>query len=498
MRTAWPSRRELAIRLAALDARIAATPDATHLEFIRACLLEAIGRRDEAKHAYLAIARRVPSHFGAINNLGTLLYGRGLRRAARRAYEIVVARHPRDVVGHANLAQLLVEMGELRKAYRAYNAVLAIDPENATAHHGLASVFERLGDPETAQQHRTIGFRNRPITFVPYRGDRKPVRLLALGTAEEGNVAMQMFRDDMLFEMHALVAETFDVTGELPPHDVVFNTVGDADRCAAALDAAEAILARTNAPVINPPSVVRATGRVANAARFAHVPGVLTATTVAFAREQLLATDAAQMLVVQGFSWPVLLRSPGYHTGQHFVKVDAPDALAAAVRDLPGEELLAIQYLDTRSADGLTRKYRVMIVDGALYPVHVAISKNWKVHYFTADMSEDTSHRTEDGAFLRDMTGVVGPRAMAALEAIREVLGLDYGGIDFSIDAAGKVVVFEANATMIALLPEGDARWVYRRAPITRLHRAIREMLVARAMASKSAEASGDAGWTWT
>jgi hypothetical protein len=498
VRTAWPSRRELALRLAALDARIAATPDATHLQFIRACLLEAIGRRDEARLAYLEIAQRVPTHFGAINNLGTLLYGRGLRRAARRAYEIVVARHPRDVVGHANLAQLLVEMGELRKAYRAYEAVLAIDPENATAHHGLASVFERLGDPEAAQKHRSIGFRNRPVTFVPYRGDRKPVRLLALGTAEEGNVAMQMFRDDMLFEMHALVAETFDVTSELPPHDVVFNTIGDVERCAAALDAADAILARTNAPVINPPSVVRDTGRVANAARFALVPGVLTATTVAFAREHILAPDAAQKLAAHGFSWPLLLRSPGYHTGQHFIKVDGPDDLTTAVRDLPGEELLAIAYLDTRSADGLTRKYRVMIVDGVLYPVHVAISKNWKVHYFTADMSEDASHRTEDDAFLRDMAGVLGPRVMAALDAIREQLGLDYGGIDFSIDASGNVVIFEANATMIALLPEGDTRWAYRRAPITRLHRAIRDMLVARATVPHGIAASDDAGWTWT
>jgi hypothetical protein len=39
---------------------------------------------------------------------------------------------------------------------------------------------------------------------------------------------------------------------------------------------------------------------------------------------------------------------------------DLPDA----VSELPGDELLVIQYLDARGADGKSRKYRVMMVDG--------------------------------------------------------------------------------------------------------------------------------------
>ena len=66
---------------------------------------------------------------------------------------------------------------------------------------------------------------------------------------------------------------------------------------------------------------------------------------------------------------------------------------------------------------------------------------------------------------------------MESLRRIRDLLGLDYGGIDFCLDPQGNVVVFEANATMIILPPLADERWSYRIAPVERVQRAVREML---------------------
>ncbi len=45
-------------------------------------------------------------------------------------------------------------------------------------------------------------------------------------------------------------------------------------------------------------------------------------------------------------------------------------------------------------------------------------------------------HRAEEARFLEDMPGVLGPRAMAALAEIQNVLGLDYAGIDFGLNAS--------------------------------------------------------------
>ncbi len=59
-----------------------------------------------------------------------------------------------------------------------------------------------------------------------------------------------------------------------------------------------------------------------------------------------------------------------------------------------------------------------------LYPLHVAISSHWKIHYFTAEMAERADHRAEDAEFLENMPGVLGPRAMEALAHIQATLGL--------------------------------------------------------------------------
>jgi hypothetical protein len=70
--------------------------------------------------------------------------------------------------------------------------------------------------------------------------------------------------------------------------------------------------------------------------------------------------------------------------------------------------VLAIEYLDARGADGCARKYRVMMVGGELYPLHLAISQDWKIHYFSADMAERAEHRAEEAIFLADMPAALG------------------------------------------------------------------------------------------
>jgi hypothetical protein len=95
-------------------------------------------------------------------------------------------------------------------------------------------------------------------------------------------------------------------------------------------------------------------------------------------------------------------------------------------------------------------------------------------------MAADAANRAEDGRFLADPAAVLGAPAMAALERIRAAIGLEYLGIDFALDRAGRVVVFEANATMIVLPPGPDPMWDYRRAPTGRIVDAVRAMLLGR------------------
>jgi glutathione synthase/RimK-type ligase-like ATP-grasp enzyme len=197
------------------------------------------------------------------------------------------------------------------------------------------------------------------------------------------------------------------------------------------------------------------------------VPGVVTPRTIAIAHDILAGPEGADAIAEHQFTFPLLLRSPGYHTGRNFIIVESAAELSAAAASLPGSDLLAIEYLDARGQDGSARKYRVMMIGGKIYPLHLAISRDWKVHYFTSDMADKTDHRLEEAAFLADMPAVLGDKAYHALEGIRDALGLDYAGIDFGLNADGDLLLFEANATMVIAVPDNDERWAYRRTAIT-------------------------------
>ena len=424
---------------------------------------------EAAKQAYLGILRADPTHLSALNELGTLALSGGFRTAARSAYLQAVQHHPGDKIVRVNLANLLREDHDLAGARLHYEMALAIDPDFPEAHQGMAGVLNELG-LEGAEQHRQKGFLGHAVVVKPYRGTGIGVPLLLLVSARGGNIPTQLWISDRQFAVTAVYAEFHDPALPLPAHALIMNAVGDADLCDIALARAEEIVACSAAPVINSPARVRLTGRAENAHRLAAVEGVIT--------PKIRTLSPAAILADGDLEFPLLLRRPGFHTGRHFVLVEKRAALAPAIAALAAEELLLIQYLDARGPDGMARKYRVMFVDGVAYPLHLAISAEWKVHYFSAGMADNAAYRDEERRFLEDMPAVLGPRAMAALARIRAVLGLEYSGIDFALAADGSVLMFEANATMVVFPPNPDPIWDYRRGAIDRVLMAATRMLL--------------------
>jgi len=432
----------------------------------------AVGRDEAAKQAYIDALHLDPTNLPALNELGALAYASGHRSAAHSAYVQSVHYHPGDPVGRVALGNLLAEDGDLYNACRHYQAALAVAPTFPEAHQGLARVLAELGDP-AADAHWHNGFAGHSVALQRYRGTAPGVPLLLLVSARGGNIATRPWIDDRIFAVTAIYADFHDPALPLPPHALMVNAIGDADLCRFALECAEAIVARSTAPVINLPARVCATGRTDNARRLGCMPGIIAPSVEALSRSVVLAAN--------GLSFPLLLRAPGFHTGQHFVRVETRDALTDAVAALPGEEVLAIEYLDARGPDGMARKYRVMFIDGFCYPLHLAISADWKVHYFTAAMATSQAHRDEERRFLDDMPRVLGERAMTALTAICAELALDYAGVDFALAPDGSVLLFEANAAMAIVPPDADPIWDYRRSAVAAVQQAAQQMLVRRA-----------------
>lgn len=471
----------LAQALAAVEARLAGEPQAIALRFERAGLLATLGQTELAKQCYLEILHLDPTHFGTLNNFGTLLYETGFCTAARTVYTQAVTCHPEQPLAHVNLANLLLYKDELAGARKHYETALRLNPGNVAAHQGLSAVFLETGEEEAMRHHRELGFRGQPVKTFAYRGDTEPVPLLLLVSSMRGDIPWRRLIDDRVFLVTTLAPAFYNSATELPPHQLVFNVIGDTDSCQADLEAAQSLLRHATGPVINPPAAVLATGRMANAERLRGLPGLVTPRIALLPRATLASAGAIEALAKNGLGFPLLLRRPGFHTGKHFGRVGDPDALPSAVAALPGNELMAIEYLNAYGSDGCGRKYRVMMIDGQLYPLHLAISEDWKVHYFTAAMAGHPAHQAEEAAFLNDMPKVLGGKAVAALQSIQAALGLDFGGVDFGIDTAGNVLLFEANPTMLINPPDADAQWDYRRAAIDRALEAARRMLVARA-----------------
>lgn len=458
---------------------------ATEIE--RAALLGALDRRQEAQFAFIDILRRAPINFSALNEFGTLLTGMGAIDAACRVYAEAILHHPDNPMGRVNLANLLLRANRHEEARAHYEAALKSDPDHAPAHQGLGAVLADYGDRDGAREHFQRGFQGHAISTLPYRGRHAPVPILQLVSSGGGNIPTAPFLDDSIFSTSVAVADYLDPNLPLPPHRLIFNAIGDADLCGPALEAAIRLTGRSRAPLINDPHAVMKSGRIDNARRLASLPGVVTPKTISVARDILMGPDGAAWIFGQQFAFPLLLRSPGYHTGRNFILVEEEAELPAAAAGLPGSELLVIEYLDARGEDGSARKYRVMMIGGKIYPLHLAISRNWKVHYFTSDMADKPDHREEELAFLADMSGVLGGKAMAALFAIHDALGLDYAGVDFGLNGNVELLLFEANATMVIASPDPDPRWAYRRAAITCAIDAVVAMIRERAAASRPA-----------
>jgi tetratricopeptide (TPR) repeat protein len=468
-------------KLREVEARLRRAPS-TALRYERALLLDALGRTDAARKCYEEVLRADSKHFGAINNLALLLWKMNLREESFRMYMDAVERHPENPVAHANLAYMFVKGGDLARARELYETALRLDPKNDEAKRGLATVLTQTGATGAALDNLT-GQGALALTVLPYRGNGTPIRVLLLVTLGAGNVAAERLLDDRQFHTTKLIVEMHG-DAPLPPHDVVFNAVGDADAGLAALDRVAAIVARSQAPVINAPGDVARTTRALNAARLRELGGIRVPHTLGFARADLAAPDAPARLLAAGFTFPLLVRSPGFQTGQHFEYVATAADLHRTVAALPGDKLLVLEYVDARDANGTFRKYRAMFVGDRILPLHLALSARWKVHYFSADMAENAAHRETEAVYLNDMAAAIGPGAMASLERIRALLGLNYGGIDFGISPAGELIAFEANATMVIVAPPADERWSYRRAAVARVLEAVHAMIAERCSAA--------------
>ncbi|MGA3038723.1 MAG: hypothetical protein ABSE64_14725 [Vulcanimicrobiaceae bacterium] len=416
------------------------------------------------------------AHFDALVALGNLLNRSGYRSAARLSY-LEAAKTRESPIVRVNLGNTYLDTNELELARKNFERALELDATQPEAHQGMSYVLSRLGDEQAAASHRIAGFADRAVAALPYRGTEAPIAAVLLVSALGGNVATDEFLDDRTFATTRIFVEYYR-EAQLPKANLVFNAIGDADRCIDGLARAARLVGRASAPIINTPQHVQRTGRSGVSELARGIANLVAPETLGITKREIA--------TVPPLAFPFLIRAPGFHTGMYFWRVQSEEELSSALSALPGEDVIAIEFLDARGSDGKYRKYRAIAVGGELFPLHLAIASDWKVHYFTSDMALDAELRSEEQRFLSDMETTIGARAMAALRELVRRLALEYVGIDFGIDPHGHVLLFEANATMVVPSRETNPDLAYRVPYQARAIAAVREMLLRSAESTRS------------
>ncbi len=230
----------------------------------------------------------------------------------------------------------------------------------------------------------------------------------------------------------------------------MFNAIGDPDLAAPSAEAVRRFLERCERPVLNPPGKVAHTSRSQAPALLGDIKDVVAPPTARIARLALERRGLRGAVADAGLQPPLLVRPVGSHGGKGLERaLTWPELEAAAAALGQHDDLYITAYRDYRSADGLYRKGRVIFIDRRPYPYHWAGAEHWMVHYDASGAGEDPARRAEELSFLQDPVSALGARAWGAITRIGERLDLDYCGLDFSILPDGRVLVFEANATML-------------------------------------------------
>jgi Flp pilus assembly protein TadD len=430
----------------------------------RATAWKAECRFEEATRDFECAAALAPERPMILVNLANSYAEMGCLGEAERALRRAVALAPGCAEAQASLGGVLVQQDRLEEAEAPCRAALALDPELISAHQNLAGILGAT-DPVTAKRHRDAAYLRQPV-FVE-RAPRPERSVLVLVSPDAANVPLQhLFRRTTTTLIRWYIEYAADGhDAVLAEADLVFNAIGDPDLAPEVTPAVARFLQARAGRVLNHPDRVALTRRSDLPGLLDGVPGILVPPVVRLDRGSASSADIPA---------PVLVRPIGSHGGHGLARH------TEAFGELADAACYVTQFVDFVSADGWYRKYRVIFVDGRPYPYHLAISRNWLVHYWTAGMDQDAARRGEESRFLADPCEAVGAGGMAALAAIGERLGLDYAGVDFGVLPDGRLVVFEANATML-VHPEQDARFAYRNPAVEAIQAAFEAMLSRRA-----------------
>lgn len=307
---------------------------------------------------------------------------------------------------------------------------------------------------------------NSPLGFLNIKPPLNKPRMLSIAAVPDGNTVVVhhvdkggvKFDSTGNFELppyEEIEREELVLGGKKPkaPHfsrpDFAVNRICDPDANKNGLELAQQIVEEYGIPVINHPARILATRRDILYQRFANREGIVVPKTIRITPRYCRDVEA---ILEQGeISLPCIFRPAGGHNSRGVTLIKEPgDASELECFAFDGRDYYISELYDCRDSDGLYRKFRVIYVDGKLYPRHLFVSDAWCVDGKTKFTEE--KYLNEEKHFLENFQSCLGNEVIAKLTRFCSEIGLDFFGLDLNLRPDGTVVVFEANACMAVFL----------------------------------------------
>ncbi len=356
------------------------------------------------------------------------------------------------------------------------------NPDDANAVFDFSTVLQLTGEREAALAVQMEAIRIDPLYAIP---SKLPTRLRLLAIMGPGdlmsNTPIEFLLEDadVALDMLFLTLDT-PWPETVPDHDVLLVAIAESEANRELLPLVTQLVANWPRPVINRPEHIAVLSRDGVCAALEGVAGMLLPKTIRTDRGSLgalAAGDIGAQELLPGDDFPLIVRPLGSHAGTDLDKVADTGELGAYLSRVSGEEFYLSRFVDYSGADGLFRKYRVVLIAGVPYICHFAISKHWMIHYLNAGMAESLEKREQEAECMLHFDDEFATRHRAALAEINQRIGLEYVGIDCAETVDGQLLIFEIDNAMIVHGMDPVDMFAYKKPVMQKVFTAFRALL---------------------
>ena len=399
--------------------------------------------------------------------------------------ELVFDCSPSTPIGIPTLAKMALEGSDLSSVWNSLVTRVNVEPRDAAAFMDLSTIAYIQGRPKDRSILRSRALElQRIYRQAPATTTTEGVRLLAFMSAADylPNMPIEFLLKGSSVTLDMLyIVPGRPLPQPLPEHDVALVAVAESGENQSVLQEIAALVPSWPRPVINRPDRIARLTRDGTWHLLRDAVGVVIPMNVRIDRSsfaQMALGEVPVECALDGKTFPIIARPVDSHLGEGLSKLDSPTAMNAYLQERPESEFYIAPFMDYSGPDGLFRKYRIALIDGRPYAVHMAVAQHWMINYINADMKNSAQKRAEEERFMLDFDVDFAVRHRIALNSIAERIGLEYLPFDCAETHDGKLLVFETGTNMIVHALDSPEIFPYKRPQMNKVFAAFREMLI--------------------